>query len=96
MGAYFLYFPFARVVVMVPIFFYPLFFEVPAVVFLLFWIATQVLSGTSVLLAGQPDVGGVAFWAHVGGFGAGLVLALAWGRPRRRRRPDARGDAFFR
>ena len=46
MGAYFVLFPHARVVVMVPIFFYPLFFEVPAVTYLLFWALSQVFSGT--------------------------------------------------
>ena len=46
MGAYFVLFPHARVVVMVPVFFYPLFFELPAVTFLLFWALSQVFSGT--------------------------------------------------
>ena len=73
LGAYFLLFPFARVVVLIPVFIFPFFFELPAVTYLLFWILTQILSGT-LLLATGADVGGIAFWAHVGGFVAGIVL----------------------
>lgn len=75
MGAYFLMFPHARMIVVLPIFFYPLFFEVPAALYLFFWILSQVLTGTVSLLAGGGSVGGVAFWAHVGGFVAGLLFA---------------------
>jgi membrane associated rhomboid family serine protease len=46
---------------------------VPAVYLLGFWILMQVFSGLMTL--GGPDVGGVAFWAHIGGFVAGAVLA---------------------
>ena len=45
LGAYFLLYPRARVVTLVPLFFWPLFFEVPAYFFLGFWFLTQVLSG---------------------------------------------------
>jgi membrane associated rhomboid family serine protease len=83
MGAYFLMFPRARVVVMVPIFFYPLLFEVPAAVFLFVWIAGQVFNGVAALKSGPSAFAGVAFWAHVGGFAAGLALAFLWaGGPR--------------
>src|SRR5689334_23378211 len=73
MGAYFFLYPTARVVVLFPIFFFPFFFEVPALLYLGFWLLTQVLSGTAAL-AGPENVGGVAWWAHVGGFGGGVVL----------------------
>jgi membrane associated rhomboid family serine protease len=73
MGAYFFLFPTSRVVVLLPIFIFPFFFEVPAVVYLGFWALSQVLSGT-LSLSGPENVGGVAFWAHVGGFTAGIVL----------------------
>ncbi|MGC8642148.1 MAG: rhomboid family intramembrane serine protease [Isosphaeraceae bacterium] len=86
MGAYFLLFPRARIVAMIPIFFYPLFFEVPAVAYLLFWVLSQVLSGT-MAIAGPGEVGGVAWWAHVGGFTTGLVLLPLLMRPRRTTRP---------
>ena len=94
MGAYFVLFPHARVVVMVPVFFYPLFFEVPAVTYLLFWALSQVFSGT-MAIAGPGEVGGVAWWAHVGGFTAGLVLHALFVQPRRtirRLQPDEYGS----
>jgi len=73
MGAYFLLFPTSRVVVLVPVLFLPLFFEIPAVTYLGFWALAQIFSGT-LSLAGPSEVGGVAWWAHVGGFTAGIVL----------------------
>jgi rhomboid family protein len=93
LGAYFVLFPRSRIVVLVPILFYPLFFEVPAVVYLLFWALSQLFSG-AVALAGPVEVGGVAWWAHVGGFSAGLLLHLLFIRPRRtirRLQPDEYG-----
>jgi len=82
LGAYFLLYPNAYVIVMIPILFYPLFVEVPAFVYLLIWALTQVYSGT-LALAGPSDVGGVAWWAHIGGFLAGVVLHRLFLRPRR-------------
>jgi membrane associated rhomboid family serine protease len=93
LGAYFVLFPRARVVVLFPILFYPLFFELPAVTYLLVWALSQVFAGT-VALAGPGHVGGVAWWAHVGGFTAGLVLHSLFVRPRRairRLQPDEYG-----
>jgi len=84
MGAYLILFPRAQVLTLVPILFYPLFVEVPAVLYLGFWFAYQVLSGTSTV--GATEAGGVAWWAHIGGFAAGcaLILAAKGRRPRRR------------
>ena len=73
MGAYLLLFPYARIIVLFPILFIPFFFELPAVVYLGFWALTQLFSGT-LALASPSQVGGVAWWGHVGGFGAGMVL----------------------
>jgi membrane associated rhomboid family serine protease len=73
MGCYVRLFPMAWVVVVVPILFIPLFFEVPAIVFIGFWFLTQVLQGTVELFAPSSG-GGVAWWAHIGGFVAGLGL----------------------
>ncbi|MDY6832108.1 MAG: rhomboid family intramembrane serine protease [Thermodesulfobacteriota bacterium] len=72
MGAYFILYPRAKVLTLVPLLFIPLFFEIPAFFFLGFWFVMQVLSaaGSSGGIAG----GGVAWWAHVGGFVAGIVL----------------------
>ncbi len=73
MAAYFVLYPRARIVAMFPIFFYPLFFTVPAFVYLGFWFLTQFFSGT-LAIATQRQVGGIAWWAHIGGFGAGILL----------------------
>ncbi len=81
MGAYFVLFPRARVITFVPVFFYPLFFEIPAVVYLGLWFAMQLFSGT-LSLASPSDVGGIAFLAHVGGFVAGLLLHRLFVRAR--------------
>ncbi|HEY4882111.1 MAG TPA: rhomboid family intramembrane serine protease [Myxococcales bacterium] len=73
LGAYFVLFRESRIVVMFPVFFFPFFFELPAVTYLLFWFLSQVLSGTIAGLTAS-DVGGIAFWAHVGGFVAGVLF----------------------
>jgi membrane associated rhomboid family serine protease len=88
LGAYFALFPYARVIVLVPILFFPLFFERPALTYLGFWALIQVFSGT-LSLAGPSDVGGVAWWAHVGGFAAGILLQFFFVRRRNAyRRPS--------
>jgi membrane associated rhomboid family serine protease len=73
-GAYFLFFPHARVVTLVPIFLFLQVMEVPAVFFLLIWFVWQLLSGVATIGA---QTGGVAFWAHVGGFIAGMIFGPA-------------------
>ena len=82
LGAYFILYPFAQVIVMVPILFFPFFFTLPAAVFLMLWFVMQFLSGT-ISLHGST-VGGVAWWAHVGGFVAGAVLYRFFLHPERR------------
>jgi membrane associated rhomboid family serine protease len=84
-GAYFLFFPTSRVLTLVPIFFFLQMVEIPAVFFLLVWFLWQLLSGVATL--GQAGgMGGVAFFAHVGGFVAGMLLGPAL-RPRAAARP---------
>ena len=91
MGAYFLLFPTSRVVVLVPVLFFPLFFEVPAVAYLGFWALSQVFSGT-LSLAGPENVGGVAWWAHVGGFVTGIALQFLFVRRRSAYRRPSRDE----
>jgi membrane associated rhomboid family serine protease len=87
LGAYFVLYPRSRIIVLLPIFFWPFFFELPAVTYLLFWFLSQVVSGTIAGLSAS-DVGGVAWWAHVGGFAAGMVLYRLFLSPEERgRRP---------
>jgi membrane associated rhomboid family serine protease len=91
MGAYFFLFPFSRLIVMVPIFIFPFFFEMPSVIYLGFWALTQFFSGA--LLLGNPGfVGGVAFWAHVGGFASGILLHRIFTKRRADYRPLSRDE----
>lgn len=80
MGAYFRLFPKARVVTLIPIIIIPWIVELPAVVFLGIWFVMQLLSGVTGSVSGK-DAASVAFWAHAGGFVAGLVL-VRWFLPR--------------
>jgi membrane associated rhomboid family serine protease len=72
LGAYLLLFPRARVLVLVPIWIFLRFIYVPAWLMLILWFGLQLLSGAATL--NRLEAGGVAFWAHVGGFLAGLIL----------------------
>ncbi len=72
MAAYLRLFPRARIVTLFPILFIPYFIELPAVVFMGIWFLIQILSGASSLIAAGS--GGIAWWAHVGGFLVGFVL----------------------
>ena len=69
MGAYFLLYPTARVLTMIPLFFIPFFFEIPAFFFLGYWALIQLLYGT----LSHGMAAGVAWWAHVGGFVFGMI-----------------------
>jgi membrane associated rhomboid family serine protease len=76
LGCYVRLFPLARLIVLVPIVFIPLFFEVPALAFVGVWFILQLLQGAAELV--MPSSGaGVAWWAHIGGFVAGLALGPA-------------------
>jgi membrane associated rhomboid family serine protease len=85
LGCYMRMFPLSRVIVVVLIIFIPLFFELPAFVFAGLWFLMQVLQGVGELLATSTG-GGVAWWAHIGGFVAGLVLGPLLVRSERRYR----------
>ncbi len=77
MGAYALLFPRARVHLLIILVIYVTTISVPAVLMLGYWFLLQLLSG--VFSLGQSG-GGVAFWAHIGGFVAGLALIKAFAR----------------
>lgn len=85
LGAYLVLFPRARVFILIPLFlFFPV-VSVPALVVLGFWFVEQLLNGTLALSqAGQ--VIGIAWWAHIGGFVAGIVLVRFFLRRRREMR----------
>jgi membrane associated rhomboid family serine protease len=81
LGGYFLLFPRARVITLILLFIFPWFVEIPAVIFLGFWFVTQLFSGLSSLgTASGMQMGGIAWWAHVGGFVFGLLLVRLFSR----------------
>lgn len=72
LGAYLVNFAHARVVTLIPLGIFLTTVELPALFFLLFWFVLQLISGFASL--GVESVGGVAWWAHIGGFLAGVLL----------------------
>lgn len=86
MGAYFVLYPSARVLTLVP-FFFVFFVWLPAWIVLGYWFVVQFLGGAATAIASTHTTGGgVAFWAHVGGFVTGLILIKLFpARPRRYR-----------
>ena len=74
LGAYFIFYPRGRILTILPIFVFIQVLEIPAVIYLLLWFAIQLYAG---IAAGQQgaSMGGVAWWAHVGGFLFGIALA---------------------
>lgn len=70
MGAYMISYPNSKILTFIPIFFIPYFIEIPAVIFLGIWFLLQFLNA-----AGSPaHGGGIAWWAHIGGFVAGIIF----------------------
>ncbi len=70
MGAYLILYPRSRILTLIPIFFFIQFVEIPAFIFLGYWLLIQLFSASLT----PKNVGGIAFWAHIGGFVAGLVF----------------------
>lgn len=82
MGAYFILYPSSKIITLIPIFIIPFFIEIPAMLYLAFWLVTQVYSA---LLSQRGEVvANVAWWAHIGGFLAGVVLHRFFFNSRRR------------
>lgn len=79
LGAYLILYPAARVLCLVPLWIFLPFVWVPAVLFVPLWIALQLISGLSSL--GVAQTGGVAWWAHIGGFVAGMLLVRVFAAP---------------
>ncbi len=76
MGAYFLLHPNAKILTLIPIFFIPWFIEIPAYFFLGFWFVLQFINAAG----SQAASGGVAWWAHIGGFVCGMLFLKAFNR----------------
>jgi membrane associated rhomboid family serine protease len=69
MGAYFLLYPKSRILTIIPIIIFPWFVEIPAFIFLGIWFFIQFINA-----AGSSAGSGIAWWAHIGGFVAGLAM----------------------
>jgi membrane associated rhomboid family serine protease len=87
MGAYFVLYPHSRIVTLLPIIIFWQIIEVPAILFLGIWFLMQLLSGVGSIATatGGEPAGGVAFWAHVAGFAAGLLGVFVFKQPARER-----------
>ncbi|MBM3908208.1 MAG: rhomboid family intramembrane serine protease [Gemmatimonadetes bacterium] len=98
MGAYLVLFPKVRVRMLFVLVVFIRVIALPAWLVLAYWFALQLLSGLPELLSPSPELsGGVAFWAHVGGFLAGVLLAKLFENPelaRRHRRVLEAQDGF--
>jgi rhomboid family protein len=92
LGAYLLLYPRSRIITLIPIFIFPWFVELPAILYLGIWFGMQFLNGVASL--GATAAGGVAFWAHVGGFVSGLLLVWLFARPVRRPAYRTYADEF--
>ena len=79
MGAYMIKFPHARILTLIPIFVFFTTVEVPAFFMLLYWFVIQFFSGIGSIGYSQMSQGGTAWFAHIGGFVAGMVLILVLG-----------------
>jgi len=78
MGAYFILHPNAKILTLIPIIFIPWFIEIPAFIFLGFWFVMQFINATA-----GGGAGGIAWWAHIGGFVFGVIgLKLLLALPR--------------
>jgi membrane associated rhomboid family serine protease len=87
LGAYILLFPTARVVTLVPIFIFFTVVEIPAYIFLGIWFLIQFASGALTLGRTPALSGGVAWWAHIGGFLVGMILIKLMGAREKGRKP---------
>jgi membrane associated rhomboid family serine protease len=97
LGAYLLTYPRARVLTLVPIFILFYLIELPAFFFLGFWIAMQALAGYVQLMAVDGQLqGGVAWWAHLGGFASGALLVFLFRRQDWRRELTRRASGMRR
>jgi len=75
LGAYFVLFPGARVVTLIPVFLFPWFVQIPALFYLGFWFISQLFSGLAALSVPETaSMGGIAWWAHIGGFAFGFLF----------------------
>jgi len=91
MGAYLVKFPHSRITTLVFVFFFLTTFELPAIVVLGYWFVIQLFSGFGSVAHSHLSEGGVAWFAHIGGFLAGILLIYTLPT----RRPYERRDSYY-
>ncbi len=89
LGAYLISYPYARITTLLIIVVFIRVVELPAFLFLILWFVFQFMSGAAEIAAHQ-ETGGVAYWAHIGGFVVGIMLL--WIMPKK---PVPRYQRFF-
>jgi membrane associated rhomboid family serine protease len=77
LASYFIFFPTSSIKTFLFMFFFVTIREIPAIIYILYWFVIQLFSGI-ISLPMTFASGGIAFWAHVGGFVAGILLARSW------------------
>lgn len=75
LGAYFAWFPHHQIKTLIPIIGFPAIINIPASIMLFYWFATQIFAGSTTAAITTSDIGGVAYFAHIGGFVSGWILA---------------------
>jgi hypothetical protein len=93
MGAYLILFPKSRIITLIPILFIPYFIEIPAVVFLGIWFLFQFFYAS---LSGPESGGGIAWWAHIGGFVFGMIAVKLFSRLPESRIDEKLSETFAR
>jgi membrane associated rhomboid family serine protease len=83
LGAYFVCYPGARITTLIPLFIFFWTVQVPAILLLGYWFLIQFVAGLQMLSIQTAAASGIAWWAHVGGFASGALMALMM-RPQRR------------
>jgi membrane associated rhomboid family serine protease len=84
LGAYMMLFPRGRILAMFPLFFWPILFSVPAVLYMVVWFGVEVIAGSATVLSSDfVRVSAIDWWAHLGGFLSGVVLVSTFAPPAR-------------
>lgn len=93
LGAYLVLYPFTKIRILIPIFILFWTIQLPALLVIGWWFVQQFFYGVGTL--GEAAIGGVAFWAHIGGFITGMILILPFlGRARQRQRAPIYYSAY--
>ena len=86
LGAYMIFYPHAKILTLIPIFIFFEIIELPSVLWIGIWILIQVLFGMFSIGLADTTGGGIAWWAHIGGFFAGVIYASKYLKKRYKKR----------